>query len=145
MEVQVFSQIELNNLTRIQNNLTLKIPQIQENIGVYLVESAIQNFEQQGRPNPWPENAISTQEQKTGTMILHESGLLKMGIMYWMEDDSVFIGPSGPALVYSRIQQLGGKTGRNYATVIPARPYLVVQLADRIFIVGLIRREVLYG
>jgi phage gpG-like protein len=110
-----------------------------------MVDSVIQNFEQQGRPESWPENAISTQKRKKGGLILHESGFLRAGIMYWIEGDAVFIGPSGPSIPYSRIQQLGGRTGRGHATYIPARPYLVMQFGDRIFIVGLIRREVIYG
>jgi phage gpG-like protein len=145
MEVQVFTNLELNNLTRIQNNLTLKKDEIYDNIGIYMVDSVIQNFEQQGRPNPWPENAISTQKQKAGSLILHESGFLRAGIMYWIEGDSVFIGPSGPSIPYSRIQQKGGWTGRGHSTYIPARPYLVMQFGDRIYIIGMIRREVLYG
>lgn len=30
----------------------------------------------------------------------------------------------GPTAVYARIQELGGQTGRNHATTLPARPYL---------------------
>jgi hypothetical protein len=30
----------------------------------------------------------------------------------------------GPTIVYGRIQELGGETGKNHATTIPARPYI---------------------
>lgn len=30
----------------------------------------------------------------------------------------------GPTIVYGRIQELGGRAGRNHATTLPARPYL---------------------
>lgn len=33
-------------------------------------------------------------------------------------------GSVGPKAVYARIQELGGITGRNYATTLPARPYV---------------------
>lgn len=31
---------------------------------------------------------------------------------------------AGPTVVYSRIQELGGRTGRNHATYLPPRPYV---------------------
>ncbi len=30
----------------------------------------------------------------------------------------------GPTIVYSRIQELGGRAGRNHASVLPPRPYV---------------------
>lgn len=33
------------------------------------------------------------------------------------------VGTVGPTKVYSRIQDLGGRTGRKYRTRLPARPY----------------------
>lgn len=35
-----------------------------------------------------------------------------------------FTGWLGPTAVYGRIQELGGRTGRNHATVLPPRPYM---------------------
>ena len=35
-----------------------------------------------------------------------------------------FMGRLGPTTVYARIQELGGVTGRNHATTLPARPYM---------------------
>jgi phage gpG-like protein len=35
-----------------------------------------------------------------------------------------FTGQLGPTAVYSRIQELGGQTGRNHSVTLPPRPYL---------------------
>lgn len=36
----------------------------------------------------------------------------------------VYESKVGPTAVYGRIQELGGRTGRNYATYLPPRPYV---------------------
>lgn len=38
--------------------------------------------------------------------------------------DGVYSGSVGPEIVYGRIQELGGVTGRHHATRLPPRPYL---------------------
>lgn len=35
-----------------------------------------------------------------------------------------FAGKVGPTAVYSRIQELGGQTGRNHSVTLPPRPYM---------------------
>ena len=35
-----------------------------------------------------------------------------------------FAGKLGPTAVYSRIQELGGQTGRNHSVTLPPRPYM---------------------
>lgn len=35
-----------------------------------------------------------------------------------------FTASAGPTSIYGRIQELGGVTGRNHATTLPARPYM---------------------
>jgi phage gpG-like protein len=35
-----------------------------------------------------------------------------------------FAGRVGPTAVYSRIQELGGRTGRNHSVTLPPRPYM---------------------
>lgn len=36
----------------------------------------------------------------------------------------------GPTIVYSRIQELGGRAGRNHASVLPPRPYVRPAIAQ---------------
>lgn len=38
--------------------------------------------------------------------------------------DGIYSGSVGPEIVYGRIQELGGVTGRHHATHLPPRPYL---------------------
>lgn len=42
---------------------------------------------------------------------------------YWTGENSAE-GAVGPNAVYARIQELGGVTGRDYATTLPPRPYV---------------------
>jgi hypothetical protein len=37
---------------------------------------------------------------------------------------AVWLGKMGPTAVYARIQELGGRTGYQHRTVLPARPHL---------------------
>jgi hypothetical protein len=43
---------------------------------------------------------------------------------------SGYEGQLGPTAVYSRIQELGGRTGRNHAVTLPPRPYLAPTVRD---------------
>lgn len=55
----------------------------------------------------------------------------------------VYEAATGPTVVYARIHELGGETGRNHATTLPKRPYV-----RPAFVIGtprvraIIRREV---
>jgi phage virion morphogenesis protein len=144
MKIQAFTTAELSQTQNLQKNLKEKREQLLEEIGAYMVESTIRNFEEQGRPK-WKGNATSTQKMKKGSMVLHESGMLKGGIMAWVNGNSVYIGPSGPSLPYSRIHQKGGKAGRGGKVTIPARPYLVLHDEDSVYIKSLIRSELMNG
>lgn len=145
MKLNIFTNIELDNIDRIKKNLQTKPPQILDGIGLYMVEQTMLNFELQGRPERWKENAPATLEHKTGNLILHQSGLLKLGITHEVENGTVIIGPSGPSLPYSRIQQLGGWAGWNLKVYIPSRKYLVVLAENRVYITNYVRNEVFYG
>lgn len=144
MKINVFTQLELDRLKHIERTLKGDMHDLLDGIGVYMVESVIRNFEDQGRPKKWDENSKETLKRKKGSLILHQSGLLKAGIMHQVDGRSVVVGPSGPAVPYARIHQKGGKAGRKSARVtIPPRPYLVMQEADRAYIRREIRREVM--
>lgn len=43
---------------------------------------------------------------------------------------SGFEGQLGPTAVYSRIQELGGRAGRNHSVTLPPRPYLAPTVRD---------------
>jgi phage virion morphogenesis protein len=126
MKIHCLTQTQLTHINALQQNLTLKKTKILQHIGAYMVAETIENFHLGGRPKPWKPLAPSTLKQKKGTLILVESGMLKLGIMHWVQGDAVYIAPSGPAITYSRIHQKGGKTGIARATIIPARPYLLI-------------------
>ena len=147
MLLEVYSQTQLPVLEKIKRNLSTRIPYMLDNIGVFMEASVIMNFEEQGRPEDWKENAPATLEKKKGTLILHDSGLLKLGITHEVDESEgeVRIGPSGPALPYSAIHQFGGQAGWNLSVTIPARRYLVYQESDKVWINKFVRNEVFYG
>lgn len=41
-----------------------------------------------------------------------------------------FTGSIGPTAVYGRIQELGGRAGRNHSVTLPPRPYLAPTVRD---------------
>jgi phage virion morphogenesis protein len=143
VKIQTFTQLELQTLGGINNRLVQPKDQILDEIGVYMVASITLTFEEQGRPKKWKENAPATLKQKTGNMILHEAGPLKAGTTHRVEGNAVYIGPSGTAIVYARIQHLGGEAGPGHAVTIPARPIYVVQDEDNVWIVQTIRSYVM--
>ena len=147
MLLEVFSNTQLPTLERLKKNISTRIPHILDGIGVYMEASAIENFEEQGRSEKWKENAPATLEKKKGNLILHESGLLKLGITHEVDEseNEVHIGPSGPALPYSAIHNFGGEAGWNLSVTIPARPYLVFQESDQVWIRRFVRNEVFYA
>jgi phage virion morphogenesis protein len=147
MQLQVFSNTQLPTLERLKKNLSTRIPHMLDSTGVYMEASVIRNFEDQGRPEKWQKNAPATLEKKKGNLILHESALLKLGITFEVDEveNEVHIGPSGPANAYSRIQQKGGQAGWNLLVTIPARPYLVFQESDQVWINRFVRNEVFYA
>lgn len=145
MKIRTFINFELQNIKCIHTRLVRTKQQILDKIGLYMVASITLNFDHQGRPEPWAPNAPATLEQKTGNMILYETGLLKAATTHEVQGNDVFIGPGGPAILYARIQHLGGKAGPGHAVTIPARPIYVVQDQDNIWIVQTVREWVLNG
>jgi len=120
-------------------------------IGEMMVESVRENFLDQGRPEKWEPLAQSTalgiiggkkgwtkrgrikvgaERRLQDKMILigkGNAGGLMGSFAYKAESDSVAIGTPK---VYGAIQNFGGDAGRNHASHIPARPYLVAQDED---------------
>ncbi len=115
--------------------------------GERLYRSVWKNFAEQGRPNKWEPLAPATvaRKKKTGQspLILHGrvSGGLLGSIAVRVGDDEVQIGP-GPHIPYAWIQQKGGMAGRGRKVKIPARPYLVIQDDDEMFLTQELRRYI---
>jgi phage gpG-like protein len=121
---------------------------VTKDMGERMRFSIEENFRTGGRPERWKQWALSTalaearslsakgitskeREQrltkaKTG-MVLIRSGRLKNSITYKPDSTGLTVGTN---VIYARIQQLGGETGRGGKVRIPARPYLVVQESD---------------
>jgi len=122
------------------------------NIGEDQIESTMENFKHQGRPEKWeplsPKTIVSqfqsgntgrknrrrvkTRSGKVsksfarynaGKKILVDKGVLMGSIMYEIAWDGVAIGPSGPAVDYGKAHQAGTDT-------IPPRPFVVVLQSD---------------
>ena len=134
MKVYVTSESSFDQLDRVEANLG-DLTQLREEIGNYFVASTIQIFEEQGpEGQKWPDLAPGTWQQKKGKMILQDMGLLKAGVMYWVDGENVWIGPSGPSTIYSRIQQKGGWAGPGRSVYIQPRPYLVITEGNKEYI-----------
>lgn len=58
---------------------------------------------------------------------LTDTARLKKSIDYAATSDLVMVGSN---VVYARIHQLGGQTGKGHKVTMPARPYLGVSKAD---------------
>ncbi|MCK4763194.1 MAG: phage virion morphogenesis protein [Candidatus Aminicenantes bacterium] len=130
---------DLSTLDRMEGNLS-HVEEALESIGAYMEAETILIFENEGPPGArWPDLEDATWDQKTGSKILQEQGPLKAGITFQVEGDTVYIGPSGTALPYSRIQQKGGFAGRGRQVYIPARKYLVITQGNKTYIRGIVQ------
>jgi len=124
---------ELQNLTKLKKNLQAsEIERILEGIGLYMVKSTRENFEEGGRPKKWKTLKKETKQRKRGTKILVENGLLSGGITFdtVLMEKAVFIGPSGPSAKYGRRHNEGDIGGEP----IPKRQFLIVQTEDSEYI-----------
>ncbi len=113
---------------------------VMEDIGELGVVSIAQNFEEGGRPNRWKEWSPATIEKRRVNgpwpgMILKETGAMS-DIHSDVGEKSVTW--SAGNVEYAAIQHFGGNTGRGGATVIPARPYMLLQEEDETEIKGLL-------
>lgn len=96
-------------------------------VGQMMLESIDDTFAAEGRPDAWEALADRTLDRKKpGLRILEgETGRLREGI-HVDEVGKDFVDVAPDDLPYARIQHLGGEAGRNKASIIPARPYLVL-------------------
>ena len=99
---------------------------LMKNIAGIMATATEDNFKNEGRPDKWADLSETTkkQRQKIGKypgQILQVSGQLASSLSTAYDDNSALIGSN---LAYAAIHQLGGQTGKNKKTTIPARAYL---------------------
>lgn len=124
-------EIKIDNkevLTRLQELASRgeNLRPLMKNIAGIMATATEDNFKNEGRPDKWVDLSETTkkQRQKIGKypgQILHVSGQLASSVSTAYDDNSALIGSN---LAYAAIHQLGGQTGKNKKTTIPARPYL---------------------
>lgn len=104
---------------------TSNLRPLMKNIAGIMADSTEENFKEEGRPK-WKDlsEKTKTARKKTGHypgQILQVSGQLALSVTTQYDETSAVIGSNK---VYAAIHQLGGLTGKNKKTTIPARPYL---------------------
>lgn len=124
-------EIKIDNkevLTRLQELASRgeNLRPLMKNIAGIMSTATEDNFKDEGRPEKWVDLSETTkkQRQKIGKypgQILQVSGQLASSVSTAYDDNSAVIGSN---LAYAAIHQLGGQTGKNKKTTIPARPYL---------------------
>ena len=124
-------EIKIDNkevLTRLQELASRgeNLRPLMKNIAGIMATATEDNFKDEGRPEKWIDLSETTkkQRQKIGKypgQILQVSGQLASSVSTAYDNDSAVIGSN---LAYAAIHQLGGQTGKNKKTTIPARPYL---------------------
>ena len=99
---------------------------LMETIGEVLVSGTLQRFQDEEDPDgkKWKP---SVRAMETGDKTLSDTGRLQRSIDYAATSDKVMVGTN---VVYGRIHQLGGKTGKGHKVDMPARPYLGVSEED---------------
>lgn len=99
---------------------------LMETIGEALVSGTLQRFQDEEEPDgkKWKP---SIRAMETAGKTLSDTGRLQRSIDYAATSDKVMVGTN---VVYGRIHQLGGKTGKGHKVDMPARPYLGVSEED---------------
>ncbi|WP_233491024.1 phage virion morphogenesis protein [Pseudodesulfovibrio indicus] len=97
-----------------------------EEIGEMLVSSTVERFDTSTAPDgtSWP---VSQRAEEEGGKTLVDTGRMRGSIGYEASPGQIVVGSN---LVYSRIHQLGGETGRGHAVTLPERPYLGISEED---------------
>ncbi len=124
-------EIKIDNkevLTRLQELASRgeNLHPLMKNIAGIMATATEDNFKDEGRPDKWIDLAESTKKQRVKQkkwpgQILQISGQLAASVNTQYDDNSAVIGSN---IDYATIHQLGGQTGKNKKTTIPARPYL---------------------
>lgn len=122
-------KLDWGGLDRIVGSTTAKAGQSQAamaEIGEMLTSSTVERFDTSTAPDgtAWP---VSQRAEREGGKTLVDTGRLRGSIGYEASPSQVSVGSN---LVYSRIHQLGGQTGRGHAVTLPARPYIGISEDD---------------
>ena len=91
-----------------------------DEIGDFVLSETLHNFDQEQTPEgeDWKP---SQRARSKGGKTLQDTGRLRDSYVYDAQRDQVEIGSN---TIYSAIHHFGGKTGRNQAVTMPARPAL---------------------
>lgn len=98
-----------------------------------MLDAVEENFEQEGRPDPWEPLAPSTVKQRERKgfggegPILQREGILAAANQPNSGKDFAEVTN---ATIYGPIQHFGGKAGRNKKVEIPERPFMVLTDED---------------
>jgi len=129
--VKVTDKEALKRLAELKNKIG-NFEAFFKNAGEVLLENTKQRFTDETDPdgNRWKELSPAYKKKKKGHKILQElgeNGGLSGTLAYHATPDALLIGS---VKKYAAIHQLGGKTGKNHAATIPARPYLGLSKKD---------------
>lgn len=110
---------------------TSNLRPLMKNIAGIMADSTEENFKVEGQPK-WKDlsEKTKTARKKSGHypgQILQVSGQLALSVTTQYDDTSAVIGSNK---IYAAIHQLGGLAGKNKKTVIPARPYLIIDESE---------------
>jgi phage virion morphogenesis protein len=123
-----------------------------QQFGLAMLRSVEKTFQAGGRPNRWVPWALSTSWRETRSVLLKSgkvsssakrtgrarTGKVLIDTARLKNSITASLAGTGPSsvlrigsnVIYARIHQLGGRAGRGHKSLIPARPYLVVQAED---------------
>jgi phage virion morphogenesis protein len=121
------SSKELTNRLQILLNRGENMGPIMSAISARMLTAVQDNFQQEGRPDSWPDLAEVTKEMRRkkghwpGKMLNISQGGLYPSIQADSDDNVAMVSTDK---VYGPIQNFGGKAGRNLSVTLPAREYM---------------------
>lgn len=140
--------LQMEGLDRVHRSMGLlaqatgDLRPFQEDAGEYLLRSTLYRWRREVDPQgqPWktlsPAYALGKGRKSGGVnKILQLRGRLIQSVHWGIRGKTLFLGTN---VVYSRIQQAGGKAGRGGGALIPARPFLGISAENRRRLVELV-------
>ena len=123
---------ELNQVLGKLFEKTTDLRPLMKNIAGIMADAVEENFKQEGRPE-WAKLKDSTIKLRTqkgywSGKILQMRGELAASITSEYSENSAIVGTNK---TYAAIHQFGGNAGRNKKVTISARPYLKLDIQDK--------------